>query len=238
MTTLLAMAVSIAEETGFTPPPRVIGSSEETYKRLKRALDKGGELTARKHRWTALQKEYTFQTEAGKESYSLASLNVRHVIGGTVWNRTDYWSARGSLSPREWQIRKSALGNRVGLRDRYRINIGPKSKTIKIDPVPGGVEDLVLEYVSDNWVTDHTKNKFTDDTDEPDIDPFLVELAGLWCFQRAEGLVYADSYAEWKDEVGTAWSRDAIPPEIDFAMDPSAMAHRPLANIPDGGYGQ
>ena len=238
MTTLLAMAQSIAEETGFTPPSRVIGSSEETYKRLKRALDKGGELTVRKHDWSALQKEHEFQTANGQESYDLASLNVRHVIDGTVWNRTDYWSARGSLSPREWQIRKSALGNRVGLRDRYRLTIGAKSKSIKIDPVPTGVEDLVLEYVTDNWIGDGARNKFANDTDEPDIDPFLVELAGLWCFQRAEGLIYADSYAEWQEQVGIAWTRDAMPPEVNMTMDPSVMAHQPLANVADGGFGQ
>jgi hypothetical protein len=237
VTTLLEMAQSIAEETGFTSPSAVIGSSEETYKRLKRALDKGGELTAREHNWSILQKEYTFSTVASQEEYDLTSLGVRHILGGTAWNRTDYWQMRGSLSPRQWQVRKSGLGNQVGLRNRYRVFLGANSKTIKIDPVPGGVEDLVVEYVTDYWIASATKNKFTLDTDEPDIDPFLIELAGLWCFQRAEGLAYADSYAEWKMQVDRAWMRDGIPEEVCFANDPVMAERMPLANTPDSGIG-
>lgn len=236
MSTLLEIAQNVADEVGFQPgPTQLIGQSEETYRRLLRAVQKGGEMTARAHDWSILQTEYTFSTALGDPSYDLPA-GVRHLLADTAWNRTQYWSMRGSLSPSEWQIRKSAMGSQVGLRNRYRIRLGTASKTIEIDPVPGAVETLVIEYVTNNWIAGLTKNKFTLDTDTPDIDPWLVELAGLWLFKRSIGEPYADEESDWERETDKAFTKDAPPGMVSFGCSAGDAVY-PTANVPDSGFG-
>lgn len=237
MTTLLQIAVSIAEETGFQPSPdSLIGSFEETHKRLLRAIKRGGEMTAREHNWTILQKEHTFSTVDAQETYTLPA-GFKYLLEESAWNRTNYWQMRGSLSPYEWQIRKSALGQQVGLRDRFRLTVGDSTQTVRIDPVPSGVEDLVLEYVTKYWIASGTKSTFTDDSDEPDIDAWLVELGGLWVFKRSIGAPYADERADWKEQVDLAFTRDGMPTATSLERDPATRAGRPIANVPDTGFG-
>lgn len=238
MTTLLAIATSIAEETGFEPAPTaIVGNTDETARRLLRAIQRGGEMTARRHDWSILQTEYTFSTVASQESYALPD-GFRHLLVGSAWNRNEYWEMRGSLGAREWQIRKSAYGQRVGLRDRFRINAGDNSKTMRIDPLPGGAEDLVVEYVTRNWIAGLTKSAFTADTDEPDLDAWLVELGGLWLFRRAIGEPYADERNDWMMECDRAFTRDAPPADVNLISDPITLdSGAVFANVPTTGYG-
>lgn len=120
---------------------------------------------------------------------------------------------RGSLTPREWEIEKSALQANVRLNKRFRMvwNDADSAKRIVFHETLTAGETLVIEYVSSSWCqkSDGTaQSAWAADTDVARLDEELIELGVMWRFLRSLGLSYADEWQEWDDAVGLAIAQD------------------------------
>ena len=213
-------------------------------RRARSLLDKSGRSLARMRGafgqgWAALTREFAFSTVTGQQAYALPD-DFAELIDGTVWDRSTYYRARGSLPPQEWQQYKSGLINSVSLTPRYRLVADAMRgrKMLWLDPVPASVESLVLEYIGRNWLrgTDGSlTDRIVSDSDLPIIDAFLLRLDLEWRARRAQGRDFAAELAEFEAERDSRFGSDAggktiLLGEIDiFGLYPP--------NIPETGYG-
>lgn len=215
---LLSVAQAVAEEVGLTAPNSIIGSSDKTAKQLLRLINRSGKLLAKKN-WTILQKEETFSTVSSTASYSLPS-DFERLLDGTAWDRSDYWSLRGPLSPNEWQAYKSALVATPIVRSRFRIKPDTRVNKFFLDPTPTGTLSMVFEYASDQWVRDSGntigKTAYAVDTDVALISEELIELDAIWRFLERKGFAYAEAKAEAERAIDRAFAEDGGAPVLDL----------------------
>jgi hypothetical protein len=228
---LLTVCQAVAQDAGFDSPASIVGNPDESAIQLLALANKAGEIIARKP-WQNLQNEYTFSTVDGTETYALPA-GYRSFINDTAWDRTNYWTLRGSLSPQEWQARKSGVMAQSP-RSRFRL----KGNLIYIDPVPGSALDLVIEYLDNRWVQSEEGERFTAfqaDTDTVRFDEFLLRLDLTWRFLARKGLAYAEEKEEAERQIDLAMGRDTPSVPTNLAGDRSIWP--PLPTVPVTGYG-
>lgn len=232
--TLLSIVQNVAKEAGFSAPASVIGNSDDTAVLILALATRAGKLLARKT-WEVLQKEYTFSTVASTASYAFPS-DLGYFLDYTIWDRTQFWALRGSLSAQDWQTYKSGLQSTTP-RQRFRI----KGGLIFIDPTPSAVSSMVIEYLSNLWVapaatpTVGSKTAFTVDTDVSLFDETAIEMDTLWRFLSRKGLAYAEEKQEALDHIAELFGNDAPRMPIDFGGDYD-YPWPPLPTMPSTGY--
>ena len=226
---LLSLAQQIAGASGFVVPTSVIGNTDDTATLLLRLINKSGRRQA-KLDWQILQKEYTFATVNGTESYALPA-DYAWFKNNTAWDRTQFWQMRGSLSAQEWQVYKSGIISAVP-RERFRV----WKNLLYINPIPTQVNNLVMEYVSNGWVTDGAAffSSFTLDTQTGYIDESLIELEATWRFLERKGLQYQEAKKEADDEIAKALAHDRPAEEVNMSGRPASWP--PLPNFPAGNF--
>ena len=217
---LLEVCTAVADECGFAAPSQIIGSADDTAVQLLALANKSGRLLARKP-WQVLQKEHTFSTVDATADYALPS-DFGWYINDTVWDRTDYWKMRGSLSPSEWQVYKSGIATSTP-RSRFRVKAG----RLYIDPTPSSVRSIVLEYVSKQWASNSTGDTFAvafaADTDTTRFDELLLQLDLTWRYLARKGLAYAEEKAEAEAQIELALAHDTPSPTLSQAGDHRAV---------------
>lgn len=226
---LLSICQAAAEASGFAAPSTVIGNPDDTAKLLLRLINKGGKKLAWKP-WEILQKEYTFATVAAQASYAFPS-DLKYFLDYTAWDRSQFWALRGSLSPSEWQRYKSGTQTTTP-RTRFRIKAG----AIFLDPTPGGIDNLVIEYISKNWVTDGSLfyNAFSADAQTSLIDEDLLELDLTWRFLERKGLAYEEARDEFDTVFESTFGRDVPKIPVNAGIDYEIWP--PLPTLPSTGY--
>lgn len=233
---LLSVAQAVAEEVGLTAPSTVVGNSDKTAKLLLRLINRSGRQLAKKN-WTILQNESTFNTVASTASYSLPS-GFDRLLDFTAWDRTSYWQLRGPLSPKEWQIKKSALVASATLRSNFRIKPDTRVNKFFVDPTPTSAVSMVFEYASSQWVKDSGnttgKTTYALDTDVSLIDEELLELDVIWRFLNRKGFAYEEEKQEAERAIERAFAEDGGAPLLDFGGPHIALAER--LNLPEGNF--
>lgn len=226
---LLTICQAAAGACGFAAPNTIVGSSDDTAILLLRLLNKGGKKLAWKP-WEILQKEYTFATVATQATYAFPS-DLKYFLDYTAWDRSQFWALRGSLSPSEWQRYKSGTQTTTP-RTRFRIKAG----AIYLDPTPGGVDNLVIEYISNGWVTNGSAffTAFTADTQTSLIDEDLLELDLTWRFLERKGLAYAEAKNEFDVVYESTFGRDVPKIPVNAGIDYEIWP--PLPTLPSTGY--
>ena len=206
-------------------------------------LNKSGQILARMRNahgqgWAALTREHIWQTVPGQSDYQLPE-DFAELINNTVWDRTTYYSARGSLTPQQWQAYKSGLVDSVALTPRYRLRRGQSTgRVISLDPVPTEVEELVMEYISTLWlrsVDGKLRGRVTSDSDVPLIDSVLLRLDLEWRGRRSQGRNYSMELAEFERERDSRFGSDSAPTTINLSEDFDTGLYHP--NVPESGYG-
>lgn len=234
---LLSAAQAVAEEVGLPSPGVVVGSTSKQVKQLLRLINRSGRRLAKKN-WSVLQKEHTFSTVAGTASYSLPS-DFERMLDQTAWDRTSYWMLRGPLTPKEWQVKKSALVASATLRSNFRIKADTRVNKLFIDPTPSSIVSMVFEYASDQWVKDSGnttgKTAYAVDTDIAIISEELIELDVIWRVLARKGYAYAEEKDEAEREIARAYAEDGGAPVLDFGAPHPALAER--LNLPEGNFG-
>lgn len=216
--------------SGFAVPSTIIGNSDDTATMLLRLLNKSGKQRA-KYEWQALQKEYTFSFVASQANYAFPS-DLGFFVNETAWDRTQFWSLRGSLSAQEWQLYKSGLQSSTP-RQRFRI----KSGQIYIDPTPSSTDSCVIEYISSKWVTDGSSffTAFSADGQTSLLDEDMLELDLTWRFLERKGLAYAEARDEADRFAEKLLGRDTPKDTINVAGAAYAV-WPPLPTVPVTGY--
>jgi hypothetical protein len=230
--TLLTVCQAVARDAGFDVPASIVANTDDTAVQLLALATKAGEILARKP-WQNLQNEYTFTTVIGQAEYDLPP-GYRAFIDDTAWDRTNYWQLRGSLSPQEWQARKSGVISQSP-RSRFRV----KGNKIVIDPTPTAELDFVIEYLDSRWVNkqggEDRETTFTNDTDTVRFDEFLLQLELLWRFLGRKGLAYLEEKQESDVQIAIAMARDT--PSVPMNLAGSSEPWPPLPTVPVTGFG-
>lgn len=240
MATILEIAQRVARAVGFNVPSALVASTEETDQRLLEAVRSGGVWLSREYPWSALVAEHTFATVSSIESYTLPS-DFDRLYSETAWNRDQYWQLRGSRSAGQWQRDKGELASSPFNIQTFRINAGPRSRTLRIFPTPTAAEDLALEYVTSHWLLDTdgttTKADIAADTDLPRLDEELLQEVATWRFMRAIGMQYADEKADAERHCHERYGDDAPAEAVILARDPALYQGLMPANFPRRGFG-
>lgn len=225
---LLSICQQVAQESAIYVPATIVNNSQEDAVRLLALAQAEGKALARRCNWAVLQTEYTFQSAIGTASYSLPS-DFRSLLGSTVWNRDQYLEIRGGLTPTEWQAWKSSTSGLSSINQRYRLKAESGALKFFIDPTPTAIEDLVFEYVSNNWCKSSSgtaRALWAADDDTGIIDEWLMERGIAWRLERALGHDYQDIRQDYESEVLRHMSRDGSPPVLDLAGSPRAFGFR------------
>lgn len=234
---LLSVAQAVAEEVGLPSPSTVVNNSSKQVKQLLRLINRSGLRLAKKN-WTILQKEHTDATVNGTASYSLPS-DFERLLDQTAWDRDSYWMLRGPLSPKEWQVKKSALVASATLRSNFRIKADTRVNKFFIDPTPTTANDFVFEYASTQWVkaSDNASGKvaYALDTDISLISEELIELDVIWRLLARKGFAYEEEREEAVRAIDQAFAEDGGAPVLDFGGGSSVAASERL-NLPEGNF--
>lgn len=239
--TLLSICQQIANDVGVTAPSSIISNTDETAVRLLASLQAAGKSLAsgklelngqfiKNHNWSALRKEFTFNTVANTSSYAISTAigaDFSKLLVDTKWDRTNNWPIR-VYNPEEWQLAK---GYSIASA-QARMSMIKREAYLLIDPTPSDVYSIYGEYISKNWCQSSGgtgKTVWTADTDTGVIDEDLLTLEGKWRFLNKLG----ESYSEEKLEAERAIFAAA---NADSTLTPVNITKRRLLfvdNIPD-----
>ena len=236
--TLLQLCENVADQVGVARPAAIVGSTDRTAKRMLGLLTLECKLLTERHAWSALNREATITTTNGTASYPVES-DFDRIIDHTVWDATNYWEMRGSLTPAQWQRAKRSIAAQPTNRRRFRVkwDTVSKAREVFIDPTPTATGDsLVYEYVSINYCQatggGALKSAWSVDTDVPLLRDTLVLLGLVWRYRNAVGLPYAEEKNEYEHAVASAIDADMPAQVVDLAQKQAYYA-----NLTDGNYG-
>ncbi len=237
--TLATVCQNVADQIPVKRPGTIVGNSNPTARLLLSSAQLTGKELAKKN-WEILLKEHTFTTVNGTEDYSLPS-DFARLLNGTVWDRSNYWDMRGSLSPQQWQaVQSSVLGDTVTTRKRYRVRNVSGALKFSIDPIPSSADSLVFDYASSHWCQDSGgtgQPEFAADTDVFLLDEYLLELGTLWRALKRQRMSYADEKAEYYRELGQLFAQDGGGAPVLNVTPRRGGGLISNANIPDTGFG-
>lgn len=240
--TLLTICQQVTRETGELTPNTIVGNNDENARKLLACAQTEGRLLAKgiiynangqivgQHNWTALRKEYTFNTAASTEGYTLPS-DFERFIPDTWWNRTQ--NRRLCLvDAQRWQFLKSGLSTTSSINQEFI----KRGINILISPTPTAIESIYYEYLSKQWCESSggtDQSAWAADTDNLLLDEDLF-IAGLkWRFLRATGAPYADEKYEYEalytSKIGNDGGRQGV------SLGKVNRDYMP--NLPEIGYG-
>lgn len=238
--TLLSICQDVANDIGIASPTLIVGSSEETAKRLLSQSKAALKSLGKAYNWLSLQTEYTFSTVVDQEDYDLPS-DFDRLINDTLWDRTNFEELRGPLSPQQWQEYKSSvLASTVTTWKKYRIRNVSGTVKFSIHPTPDAVESLVFEYVTQNFCETAGgtgQATWQADTDVGIVDEDLIFLGTRWRMMRRLGMSYEEEKAEYDNELDQAISRDGGAPMLKLYGRDRYRLIGP-DNVPDTGFGE
>lgn len=237
---LYTICQNAAEGIPINVPTTIYGNSDETATMLLSQANRAGKALARMD-WPELQIEYEFTTTIGTADYALPD-DFDRMISMTAWNRSQYWRARGGLTPRAWQeIKSSVLGNTIiGTRFRIRRVSGIGFRALSLDPTPTAAEDLVFEYISNQWCASSDlvtyRKAWGADTDVGILDEYLLELGLHWRVLNRLGMSYLEEREEYDREVAKAFAVAGVmePLELSPSRNIRLLNFR---NVPDTHFG-
>lgn len=231
---MLTIIQDVADRVGIPRPTMVVGSTDNQVRQLLAILNEEGQALSKRGEWQGLTAQWSFNTTATEvQTGSPLPTDLRKMIPDSIFNRTLMRKVLGPITPQEWQALKAYPAyNRVYLAFRER------GGEIIITPTPPADQEIVYEYVSNNWATDSAgvpKSQFTADMDLTVLDEELLKLGLRWRWKLAKGLNYAEDMNTYEREVLKALAFDGG----SRALNMGGIDQRyPFgANIPEGGFG-
>jgi hypothetical protein len=225
---LLTLVQNACDEVGLSQPATVIGNQNTVAKRcLRFAVRTGRDLVRQNIPY--LFKEYTFNTVASQQAYTLPS-DFDHFVPFTHWNRTTD-RRQYPIQPSEWQLYQSGLAS-VSINDRFRIR--GQDRDLLLDPTPSSAETVAFEYVSKNYCQDNGgvgQSVWQADTDTGVIDEEIFELGLIWRLLNRMGQPYAEEKAEYQRSLNTM-SAQILQQKVFMDGHQPAVSNLPDANFP------
>lgn len=238
MATLLELCKDVADDVTLARPTAIALSSDDTARKLFASAKIAGKQLARAHNWDSLVKEHTFTTVANQEDYALPD-DYDRMVSDTLWDRSNLEELRGAISPSQWQYMKSSvLVESATIWKNFRVRSVSGSVQFSIFPTPTAAEDLVFEYVSNQWCESSGgtgQTTFQADTDVALLDEHALFLGIRWRFLSRMGFDFSQEKQDYDREVSRLKSRNAGgAPTITLATRPVKVR----GNVPDTGFGQ
>ena len=201
MATVLEMVQDVTDEIGVERLNTVVNNTSNTARRALQAAKRTGNELLKKHYWSFLYREHTFDTVDSQAAYDLPS-DFDRIVPHTQWDRTNEWRLWGPLSAQDWQFVKSGVAEEGPRRD-YRIKADSGTNKVFISPTPGsgeGGETLVFEYITNEWAeaSDGTgQSDIQADSDTVRFDDELFRLGLKWRLLRSLGMEYLTEFDEY-----------------------------------------
>ncbi len=210
---LLDLVRDVCDEIGL-PRPSAVGTSTDQLARQMFALA-NAELRnlSKRFDWPVLVREHTFETVPGQAVYLLPD-GFSKMVGDSAYNADQYYNIKGSLSPQEWQWRKSQ--NLASL-DRSKLRIYGSPAKINILPTPIAAETVVFEYITSNFAVSSggvAIPKYAADSDTAYVDEHLVGLGLKWRTKHAKGLEFSADLVEYESSIKSGFAREIAAPSI------------------------
>jgi len=233
--TLLSLVKDAADIIGLPRPSAVVGSGDQTVRRLLALAQIEGNELSRRHEWQALVKEKVHVTLAAEDQGAVTTLisDFRSLIGGTMWNRSTQDYVGGPVSPQDWQEYKAQTS--AGPYFDFRIRGGK----LLVFPAPAAGQNLALEYISTNWCQSSGgtgQTAWALDTDTGILSEYLMTLGLVWRFQQVAGLEYGEAMRSYERAVVDAVAKDGSRPVLSLAEGSFDIGYRPTARAPDGSW--
>ena len=224
--TLLQIVQEFCQRNGLTVPQIVMSSQDDQLTQIVGLANEICEDLVRRHSWTALQFETTFQSVASVEQGEITTLAPNaflKVLNDTIFDRTRQLPIFGPRSPQDWQSLKAIPT--AGPYYQYRIQGG----LLKILPEMPAGHTLAFEYASEGCVRDATnviapyKPFFTNDADTFLLDKTLLLLGLRWRWKEEKGLPYMESFRLYESAVASAIGGDGTKTPITLHGDTCSM---------------
>lgn len=145
--TLLTIAQNVLGELDLGVPSAAYTSTDATVKQLLRLINRSGQLIAKVTGWEALNREYTFSTVAGTDSYDLPS-DFDRLVPSSEFNRGDTRPLIGPMSAQDWQYEKSGAASLITGK-AFRV----KGGRFYVTPTPTAAQTFAFEYITNRWCT-------------------------------------------------------------------------------------
>ena len=234
---LLTICQDVLAEIGnFEIPSSIIGNQNDTAVQILAIANAAGDKIggSRQEGWEVQQIEYTFNTVADQENYTLPA-TFAWPIQATWWDRQNQWYIYGPTSPQDWQALKAYVSS-SSIRRHWRI----RGNEILIYPTPPAAGDPILfEFVTTDWCKSSDGQTFYSrwnaDTDLPLMDENLFKRAIKWRFLKEKGLPYAEDFNEYNVEMDKAIARDGGVARVHMTG-AGAFRNYPIAHTPVGSW--
>lgn len=198
--TLLTICQAIADEVGIDRPVTVAANTAPGPQKLLRMVNKVGKQLMKSYDWQVLRVGGTF-TGLGQETQtSFIPADFDRFVPETVWDTTNNNMLVGPISPVEWNSLKAFSYNNTSRRKFIH-----RSNSILVIPIFSGSENIIFEYVSNQWCQSSGavgQTAFAADTDTGILDEELLTRAAIVEYLATEGLpvgAAAGSFKEYLD---------------------------------------
>lgn len=194
---LLSICQDVADVVGLARPAAILTGTDQLSRQMlgfmKETLE---ELSLMD--WPILQVPYQFATVVNQQAYALPA-DFGREIADTAFLASQYYSMRGSMTPGDWQRNRNALPSQIG---RYKFRFFGLPLKLNVTPVPGTVEQVVLEYATLFRVIKAADGlpalAFTDDADISIVPEDLMRKGLKWRIRRAKGLDYSEEFNDYE----------------------------------------
>ena len=235
---LLTIAQTVADFTGFERPTTVVGNTDPIARQLLVLINREGKQLMRATNWPILMKEHTFTTVNGTQAYDLPS-DFDRFVSGTAYNRTDLDQMVGPITPQQFQSDRHGTVD-AGIVDRFRLKASSNALKFDITPTPTAADTIGFEYLSSHWNQTSggtSQAAFAADSDVGILDETLIEMGATWRFKQAHGLAYDEDFRQYQLELRQAISRSGGAPIITLDDARRYLVSPYSYNLPDSGYG-
>ena len=242
---VIDIARDAAAVIGIEDFTTLVGNQISATRAILALLNRAGQNLSRSRNsfgepWLSLLRESTFQTSPGEATYTLPEDYVT-LVSDTVWDRSQFYEARGAMSPQNWQaLRNGLVQTNVTLAPFYRIKSNPSGseREMELYPTPTETRDLVFEYISNSWLRHPTQQTFysriQSDLDLPVIDSELLEMDLIWRFKQSRGLTFSAELGEFEMERDRRLAEDRGARAITIGR---PGMRQPFPNVPLTGFG-
>lgn len=193
--TILQICQDAADELSLVRPTGLIGSSDDTARKLLRHLTKTCTALAARYDWQILREQQTFTTTAAAEQAGAIPADFLRFVQNSMYNRTERRHVRGPLSPMEWQAYQASTTTPVF--DHFY----KRGDSIFFTPTPPAGETIAFEYIKNAiGFTDGgvDVSRFENDADTPYFDAELCTMGVVYRFRQAERLDYAEEMRDFE----------------------------------------
>lgn len=212
---LLDLCRRVMAETGWPVPSAIASNSDATAQQIFAIANTELRQLSEMFNWPHLEVEYTFPTVAGTYLYLFPN-DFRVLAQQGLFDASQYYRLKGSVSLQEWQLRRYGMLGNLG-RTAFRLSYPLGAPAVQLSPTPTGVQNFVAVYQTGQYARNAANASipiFATDTDTSKIPEAYVELGVKWRFRRAKGLDYSAELAEYNATIRTQFAKYLSAAEI------------------------